>query len=123
MRIKALTSLLLTHNITADPAGTVVEMEDDGRANELIALGYAEKTSEKVTPYADTAGGKHATANAERVAAAKRTDAGLAAAKSAKADTELEEAEAAVENAGKAPDPKKGAPENKAVDTAKAGAK
>lgn len=110
MRIKLLTAILATHNITPDKIGTVIEMEDEGRANELIALGYAEKTSAALTPHEETAGGAHAIANAQRLADGRNQEAALAAGKAAKAQEEAEKANAEV---AKAADPKAGAPENK----------
>lgn len=126
-RLKLLSALLATHNIIPDKAGTVVDYEDDARANELIGMGYAEKTDADLTPVEQTAGGAHAAANAERLATARNQEAAAADAKAAAARAEAEKANEALANATSA-DPKVGAPENKdaaakATTSTKAGGK
>jgi len=120
-RLKLLSALLATHNIIPDKAGTVVDYEDDARANELIGMGYAEATSEELTPVEQTAGGAHAATNAARLVTARNQEAAAAEGKAAAARAEADKANEALEatsskNATVA-DPKAGAPENKDAST------
>jgi hypothetical protein len=94
MRVKLLTSILATHNIVADKVGTVLEVED-GRAGELIAMGYVEETSDAETKPEDTAFGIMQKQHNDRLLADKKGKAIQAAAAAKETAADLEEAEKA----------------------------